>query len=358
MPLKNKIKLNRWLAPIAFLYGVGLAVRNMFYDRGWFKSVSYSEVPIICIGNLALGGTGKTPHTEYLLRELCKKYRIAVLSRGYKRKSKGFVLANETSTSAEIGDEPYQIKQKFPACIVAVDANRNRGIQKLLALPKGNVPELILLDDAFQHRAVMPSFSILLTKASNLYVNDRLFPVGRLREPIKGAERANVIVVTKCDNDLSPIDFRIIERSLPLRPMQQLFFSKIVYDTLQPLYPALAEKERTILSDTEVLLVAGIESPEYMIEEVRKRTKNVHTILYPDHHDFVEKDYTHIDNQYQALPKEKRMILLSEKDAARMKDNPLLPAEWKKDLYCLPIRVSFLKDNGKILLEQIEKQLK
>ena len=358
MSLVNNIKLNRWLAPIAFLYGMGLAVRNMCYDWGWLKSTPHEGVPIVCIGNLAMGGTGKTPHTEFLIRKLSERHRIAVLSRGYKRKSKGFLLADDASTSVDIGDEPFQIKQKFPACLVAVDADRNRGVRRLLALPKEKRPELILLDDAFQHRAIKPSFSILLTKASQLYVNDCLFPVGRLREPKSGAGRANVIIVTKCSRDLLPIDLRIIERSLLLRPMQQLFFSTIEYDALQPLFPELAEKGRNILPDTEVLLVAGIESPEYMIEEVRRRATNVHPMVYPDHHYFTEKDYKHIDQHFQALPQEKRMLLLSEKDAARMKHDPLLPVAWKKDIYCLPIRISFLQEQEEILLQQIEKLIK
>ena len=185
MPDKNDFVLNHYLTPISFLYEIGVRFRNKLFDWEILKSKQFA-VPVICVGNLAVGGTGKTPHTEYLIRLLKSKYRIAVLSRGYKRKTSGFVLADAASTSRQIGDEPYQIKQKFPDIIVAVDASRRHGIEQLLALPESARPELILLDDAYQHRYVQPSFSVVLTDFNRLYYEDTLLPTGRLREPAPG----------------------------------------------------------------------------------------------------------------------------------------------------------------------------
>ena len=345
------------LYPFALLYGVGVGLRNFCYNHGLFRSRWYREIPTICIGNVALGGTGKTPHTEFLIRKLSQKYKVAMLSRGYKRKTKGFLLATPQSTSVEIGDEPCQVKQKFPHCIVAVDANRNRGIQRLLSLPKKECPELILLDDAFQHRAVKPTFSILLTKYSRLYVDDHLVPVGTLRDEKSSAQRADVVIVTKCPQSVKTIDLQRVAQHLALLPMQHLFFSQICYDEIQPIFPEFVDTPQRIDSDTHVLLVAGIESPEFMIKEVQRQTPHVSSIIYPDHYVLSTKDYQQVDAHWQKIPPQKRMLLLSEKDAARLKDDSRLPSTWKGELYYLPIRISLLQDREDEFLQLIEKQL-
>ena len=239
MQKNDKIKLNSYLAPLSFLYGIGIWLRNRLFDWGILHSEQYS-IPVICIGNLSVGGTGKTPHTEYFIRLLKDKYRIAVLSRGYKRKTSGFILADSESSSLEIGDEPFQMKNKFPDILVAVDANRRRGIQNLLSLPEKDRPEVILLDDAYQHRYVHPSLSIVLSDYHRLFYNDKLMPTGHLREPISNINRTDIVVVTKCDEDMKPIDFRVIEENMKLRAHQLLFFTSIVYGEVKPVFPSEA----------------------------------------------------------------------------------------------------------------------
>ena len=215
----NKIK--KLLLPLSALYGVVVWFRNKLFDWSILPSEEFS-VPVICVGNITAGGTGKTPHVEYLIELLKKDYKVAVLSRGYKRKTSGFVLADTQSTVKTIGDEPLQIFKKFPDIIVAVDGNRRRGIKKLLNIPEEKRPEIILLDDAFQHRYVKPFLSILLIDSNRLIYEDTLLPAGRLRESRAGKDRANMVVVTKCSPELKPIDFRLISKHLDLYPYQDL----------------------------------------------------------------------------------------------------------------------------------------
>lgn len=221
------IKIHKWLYPASWLYGAAVMMRNKLFDWEVLQSKSF-DIPIISVGNLAVGGTGKTPHTEYLIKSLCNQYNVAVLSRGYKRHTKGYVLATPESTARSIGDEPYQMHQKFPSVTVAVDEKRCHGIEKLLALQKPSI-DVILLDDAFQHRYVKPGLSILLTDYHRLFCDDTLLPAGRLREPISGKNRAQIVIVTKCPQDIKPIDYNIITKRLNLYPYQQLFFSSFRY---------------------------------------------------------------------------------------------------------------------------------
>ncbi len=193
-------KIHKWLYPVSWLYGAVVIIRNKLFDWGLFRSKSF-DVPVICVGNLSVGGTGKTPHTEYLIKLLHDKYQVAVLSRGYKRRTQGYVLATPQSTARTIGDEPYQMYTKFPSVTLAVDENRCHGIEKLLALKKPAV-DVVLLDDAFQHRYVKPGLSILLTDYHRLFCDDALLPAGRLREPVSGKNRAQIIIVTKCPQDI------------------------------------------------------------------------------------------------------------------------------------------------------------
>lgn len=347
MPKENTIRLKHYMYPLSFLYGIGVMIRNQFFDWGLFTSERY-PVPVICIGNLAVGGTGKTPHTEYLIRLLKNRYRVAVLSRGYKRKSSGFILAGEKSTSWEIGDEPFQMKNKFPDILVAVDANRRRGIRNLLALPNLLKPDVILLDDAFQHRHVSPSFSIVLTDCHRLFYYDKLIPVGLLREPATGIRRADMVIVTKCDNDMKPIEFRIIEENMKLQAHQSLHFTHIIYEEIQPVFPGSA-KQRTknkIKKEDEILLISGIASPVRFIQEAEKYSDHVTIMNFPDHHAFTKSDFGRMKEIYDRMASVDKLILVTEKDAARLKDHPHLPEEWKKCLYYLPIIIDFCTDRN------------
>jgi tetraacyldisaccharide 4'-kinase len=342
MSTDNAFKLNYLLAPLAPLYGLGASVRNLLFNWGILSSAEY-QVPVISVGNLSVGGTGKTPHTEYLVRLLKANYRVAVLSRGYKRNTNGFVLADENSSAQSIGDEAFQVKNKFPDVVVAVDGNRQRGIRTLLALPTEQKPEIILLDDAFQHRYVAPSLSILLTDYHRLFYKDHLLPFGRLRERRHGMHRADGIVVTKCPDDLLPIDYRIIEGEMGLLSHQHLYFTRIVYGQLQPVFPLALNRHSDNFSDSdnEVLLLAGIASPEPFIREVEKRFQSVTPILFPDHHAFERQDIKKISDAFARLKSTDKFILVTEKDAARLSNNPLTPEEWKEVLFYLPITIEF-----------------
>lgn len=358
MLTNQTIKSSKFLLPLSFIYGLVVRVRNSMFNHKILKSESY-DIPIICIGNLAVGGTGKTPHTEYIIRMLKERYRIAVLSRGYKRESSGFILANDNSSSRDIGDEPYQMKRKFPDIIVAVDADRRRGIRKLLSLGTDIRPEVILLDDAFQHRYVTPSLNILLTDSHRIYTKDRLLPYGRLREPKEGAERADVIIVTKCEEDIQPIEFRIIEEEIHLAPYQKLFYSKIVYGELEPLFKGVAKRRELskIESSTHVILISGIASPEPLLREVGKQTKSIISITFPDHHSFDKQDIKSIESKINGIDSDDKIIITTEKDAARLRDLPFLPKSWQSMIYCLPITIAFRQGKESQFMDLIYKHI-
>ena len=218
------IKINEWLTPLSWLYGLGVGFRNHLFEIGILKSKSF-DVPVISVGNITVGGSGKTPHVEYLIRLLQDKVKVAVLSRGYKRKSKGYVLANKQSTAREIGDEPYQIMKKFSDIYVAVDKNRCEGIERLTSDENTKNTDVILLDDAYQHRYVKPGINILLVDYHRLIIYDKLLPAGRLREPQSGKSRADIVIITKCPADLKPMEFRVLTKALDLFPYQKLFFT-------------------------------------------------------------------------------------------------------------------------------------
>jgi tetraacyldisaccharide 4'-kinase len=312
------------LFPFSLLYGFITWMRNLCYDLGVLKSHSF-QIPIIAVGNLSTGGTGKSPQIEYLLRLFSDK-KTATLSRGYKRTSAGFQLANEHSTAQTLGDEPFQFYKKFPNVNVAVDANRVNGIQELMH----KIPdlELILLDDAFQHRKVKAGLYILLTAYDDLFSEDWMLPTGNLREFTSGKKRANVVVVTKCPADLSKQDQEKIAQSLQLLPHQTLFFSTIVYDDF-----AYAEKQKMaveIIRNQPKILVAGIAKPTYFFDYL----KNPNDVLltFPDHHSFTAEDIAKI--QLQAADKP---IVTTEKDYVRLKG--LLPEE---QLFYVPIRTKII----------------
>ena len=352
---ENFIRINHWLYPLSRLYGIGVCLRNKLFDWGWLRSKSF-DIPVICVGNLAVGGTGKTPHTEYLIKLLQKEgMSVATLSRGYKRKSRGYVLAGEQSKVQQIGDEPYQMKSKFPNVRVAVDENRCHGIEQLLKLDKPAV-DVVLLDDAFQHRYVKPGMNILLTDFHRLLCDDTLLPAGRLREPSNGKNRAQIVIVTKCPDDVKPIDFNIIAKRLHLYPYQQLYFSRFRYGMLQPLFPQKANNGKvpaSLRGDEQVLLVTGIASPASLVKEVKSYTSHVKLLAFDDHHDFNSKDLQQIKEQFMCLEEKKRMIITTEKDATRLQSHPALDEALKPYIYVLPIEIDFLQNQQYIFNQNI-----
>lgn len=342
MKWDNLIHKLRFLSlPMSCLYGMGVRFRNKFFDEGILKGESF-DIPVICVGNLAVGGTGKTPFIEYLIRLLKDKYRVAVVSRGYKRLSKGFVLAGKNHSYMDIGDEPFQIKHKFPEVAVAVDANRCEAIRQLMLLPDEKRPEVILLDDAFQHRYVKPSYSLLLTNYHRIYSHDCLIPAGRLREPRSSAQRADMVVVTKTPLALKPIDYRIVEADLHLRAHQPLFFTSIEYGKLQSVFPdkaiALTEK-----APYTILAVSGIAFPAPFQEKLREMSKTVHVLEFPDHHDFTERDLCHISKEFQSIQAKDKLIVMTEKDAARLMAKQNLKEDMMPYCFYLPIQIAFLQ---------------
>lgn len=362
LQLDKDLKINKALLPLSWLYGVGVGLRNKLFDWGILPSEEFS-VPVISLGNLTVGGTGKTPHTEYVIRMLMKKYRIAVLSRGYKRKSTGFFMANRNASVESIGDEPYQMYKKFPNIIVAVDADRRRGIKKLLQLPEAKRPQIIILDDAFQHRYVKPSFSILLTDFNRLFYKDTLLPAGRLREPWKNNDRANIVICTKCPKELKPMDYRIISKNMELYPYQDLFFSSIYYENLLPLFkrgnPVKTESvERLKKESYSFLLVAGLADPTTMINYLKGYTDDLHMLLYSDHHFFTDKDIQSVISAYKNIKNNKKIIITSEKDAMRLINNSKIPENIKKSFFYLPIEVVFQLEQDSLFRQKIEAHVK
>lgn len=336
------------LLPFSFIYGIGSGFRNFLFHIGALKSKRF-DVPVLCVGNITVGGTGKTPHTELIIAELQKKFRVACLSRGYKRKTSGFILADEHSTAREIGDEPMQIKKKFPHITVACDADRVRGIEKLLALPEP--PQVIVLDDAFQHRYVQADKNIVLVDYNRPVYQDMLLPAGRLRENTGALKRADYIIVTKCPADIQPIERRILSKHLKVKPYQQLYFTTMEYGTIHRL--SSKAKEAALNRDSSILCVTGIARPEPYVEYLKTFTKNVTELRFPDHHFFTGKDIQRIGEAFEALGEKDKYIFTTEKDAVRLAACNL-PQELKRHIYYIPIVPAFIQKECSILKELSE----
>ncbi len=340
------IKIRKWLLPLSWFYGVGVKLRNIMFEMGVLKSRSF-KVPVISVGNITVGGTGKTPHVEYLVKLLKDSCNVAVLSRGYKRKTRGFVLADEKSTARSIGDEPYQMKLKFPNVHIAVDRNRCHGIEMLTDNSVAKDVDVILLDDAFQHRYVKPGVNILLVDYHRLTIYDRLLPAGRLREPVSSKSRADIIIVTKCPAVLKPMEYRVIIKAMNPYPYQALFFTTLVYDDLRPIYCGEDRPLTSITDDEHVMLLTGIASPEQLLMDLEPYAKNIYPVTFGDHHDFTEEDIERINSEFDSLPSPKT-IITTEKDAARLFGTNGLSDEVRHHIYTLPVRIKFM-------LEQEEK---
>lgn len=330
------------LLPLSKIYGFAVGVRNLMFKWHILKQREF-PVPVVVVGNISAGGTGKTPHTEYVIDLLRYKYHIGMLSRGYKRKTKGFVLATSRSTPLDIGDEPYQIYQKFGRDIsVAVCEDRCTGIEELLRLdPRIN---LIVLDDAFQHRYVKPTVSIVLTEFNNPVFFDKLLPLGRLREPAKAIYRADMVVVTKCPPQLKAIEYRIFKNNLKLFPYQKLFFSRFNYSSLRPLFPDI-RKDAPHMSwlgpDDTVLVLSGIANPKPLVRYLKGFKATIKVKVFPDHHNFNRKDLDAITKRFNELEGKQKIIVTTEKDAVRLINNPYFPHQLKPYIFYQPVDVTF-----------------
>lgn len=335
------------LIPLSWIYQLAISIRNRLFNLKIIPSREF-HLPTISVGNITVGGTGKTPHTEYLVELLTERYRVATLSRGYKRKTKGFRIAQNNSTVAEVGDEPLQIKKKYPNITVAVSEKRVEGVEQLLKLEGDQLPEVVLLDDAFQHRYITPGINILLTDYNRLITRDHLLPWGRLREPAQNHLRAQIIIVTKCPKTLKPIDERIITNELGLQPFQNLFFTTLDYGTFQPVFPedAATWKDQSQNAPT-FMLVTGIANPKPLKEELKTRTPNVKELTFPDHHAFTTKDMLEIGKQFRLIENTEKYIITTEKDMIRFRGMHDVPDEVRAHMFFLPLKIKFLNNEGK-----------
>ena len=357
--LMEKIRkiLSPILFPISLIYGLVVYFRNRLYDYSVYKSTSF-KIPIISVGNITVGGTGKTPHIEYLVEILQKDFKVATLSRGYKRTSKGFILATTQSSSSEIGDEPRQIKQKFPEVFVAVDSDRVNGINKLLEL----CPDIdvVLLDDAYQHRKVKVNQSILLIDYSRPISKDHILPFGNLREQSSEMSRANTIIITKTPSGLKPIDRRILLNEIKSYPYQDVYFTSFHYGDLMPVFNI--EKKTISIHDIKnysILLVTGIANPKPLLDYLSENvSKNIETIQFSDHYQFTDSDIEFIEKKFHELKSINKVIITTEKDAMRLQIFSNIANNLKENWFYLPIKVIFQNDQAEYFNQQINEYVR
>jgi tetraacyldisaccharide 4'-kinase len=339
------------LFPLSLLYGFGVSVRYALFSTNILREKEFN-IPIISVGNITVGGTGKTPHIEYLVSILKNDFGVATLSRGYKRKSKGFKIAGENPNVSEIGDEPKQIKQKFTDITVSVCAKRVEGINRLLENDKDNKLHVILLDDAFQHRYVKPGLSILLIDYNRPITKDFLLPMGNLREKPHQMRRANIIIVTKTPITLKPIERRIMEKELNIFPYQTMYFTSLKYGN--PVSVFKQKNHYLLLDDSfSVLLFTGISTPLPLVEYLEKQCGEISHIAFSDHHNFRLKDLMKIKNEFASIGNENKVIITTEKDAMRLQDLKFKEVIADLPMFFIPVEIDFiLKDK-----EQFNKQI-
>ena len=333
--MKTSFRIYNVLRPLGWLYGLVSYIRNRIYDKGIIKSTAF-PVPVIGIGNITVGGTGKTPHTEYLVTLVKDTFRTAVLSRGYGRCTHGYILARPLSDSREIGDEPRQILTSFPDIDVAVSEDRAEGISNLI---RARAPQAIVLDDAFQHRKVTPSLNILLVNYNRNILSDAILPAGRLRESAAGRVRAHIIVVTKCPPDLTSDNMDSLASKLKVNARQQVFFTAMQYGNIYSMDGSADAPSQ----DTAVLTVSGIANPAPMEAEIRARFSAVESMSYPDHHNFSAHDIRNIQKRLDRMPADS-VIVTTAKDAARL-SSMSLAQDLRSRIFVLPVKPVFLRDS-------------
>ncbi len=338
---------NILLAPLACLYQGITGLRNRLFDMNILKSVKF-DFPVICIGNLSAGGTGKTPFTAFITRFLLPEYRVAVLSRGYKRKTKGFQLADAASKASIIGDEPYELKRKFPDVCVAVDEKRVHGIEKLRE-DQSDI-QVVLLDDAFQHRAIKAGLNILLTDYNRLFTNDYQLPYGMLRESRKGYKRADIIVVTKCPETISENEISDIRNKIKPLDGQEMYFAGLVYSDIYQLFKPEFRLKINELHGREIILMTGIVSPEPAMNYMTGCGTKVELMQFPDHHFFTADDY----RKLMSKSKNEKLIVITEKDAARIVTDENFPTELKEKIYVLPVEITIFQNREQHLITKIK----
>lgn len=340
------------LFPFTLLYRAIIAIRSSLYEVNLLKSVSF-DVPVISVGNLNTGGSGKTPMIEYLIRQLDPFIRVSVLSRGYKRRTKGYLNVTVDATYSEVGDEPLLLKKKYPGVPIAVGEERALAIPQLLQNYDG--VQLVLLDDAYQHRGVDPYINLLLTEYGNRYTRDFLLPMGRLREPRKAAERADMIVVTKCPADLTEEAMKTITNEINPSPRQKIYFSTLRYHTA---YNAFHTDERILLRDQAVFLMTGIANPDSLVQFLMDRELVYFHRKFPDHYAFTKHDIATVIDSFEKMEEVKKVFLTTEKDLVRLVPHLHYFRSKGIDVYILPIEVQFLGRSDEFIQDIREKLLK
>ena len=355
------------LYPVSLIYGLITRFRNFLYNVKILPSSEFS-IPVICIGNITVGGTGKTPHTEYITELLQKQFKVAVLSRGYKRTSSGFKIITALSTVAEAGDESLQIARKFPNALVAVDKNRKNGIKKIIE----SYPEIevILLDDAFQRRQITPGLSILLTDFGRLMTRDCMLPYGNLRENVSNIRRADIIIVTKTPVDINPTQKEIIEKEINKAPYQNIFFTSVKYNRPDPVFRIdnlsseldfLPKPDFSKPDLTGILLVTGIANPRPFKEFIKTIANEIVHLQYSDHYKFKEKDIATISKSFAKLKSPVKYIITTEKDSVKLKEFTNFIDSLKNKVYYFPISINFLNDHknnfDKLIIEYVRKHI-
>lgn len=330
------------LLPFSFLFGLIILLRNLIYDKN-FLSVTVFQIPVISIGNLTTGGTGKSPMTEYLIRLLSVRYKIATLSRGYGRKTNGFHWVENSSPTSEVGDEPKMFKTKFPEVLVSVDEKRVSGIKKILS--QFPTVQVILLDDAFQHRAIKPSCNILLMDYKDIFKVDFMLPSGNLREWKSGKNRADILVVTKCPPVFSPIEERRFEKQIKKSKNQKLFFSYLKYGDLisadSSIRHPMFNKEYYFSRDYSVLLFSGIANPKPLYDYLEDNAKEVVKLRFMDHHDYTYMDLKLVKEKFDTIVNKNKIIVTTEKDFIRINNSEFDEYLHSLPLFILPVEVAF-----------------
>ncbi len=327
------------LYPLALLYGAIVWLRNKLYDAGVLSSIQFS-VPVISVGNLSTGGTGKTPHIEYLIELLQYEFRVGTMSRGYKRKTTGFFIAGSDSDARQMGDEPMQYFSKYPEIVVSVCEDRMTGIPQLLR--EHPDIDVILLDDAFQHRSVKPGVNILVTDYARPFYKDYILPFGRLREQRKAYKRAHIIIVSKCPREITASEMKVVTEQIRPLPHQKVFFTGITYKGLVNFF--INEPLTMPAGPVNIVFVSGIAQPEPVLQHLRKQAANVHLLRYPDHHYFTLANIEEIKQTYLNWDAEHKIILTTEKDATRLMLHYTELAGWNIPVAVLPIKISFIKE--------------
>lgn len=347
-----------FLYPISVIYGFIISIRNFLYDTHILKSVKFEDVPIISVGNITVGGTGKTPHVEFIVSFLKDNNKVAVLSRGYKRKTKGFLIAEKDSNSKQIGDEAKQIKQKFPEVIVAVSESRVKGVRKLLALEQK--PDVIILDDGFQHRKISPGLSILLIDYNRPISRSHYLPYGNLRDNPRQKNRANIIIVTKTPKDVKPIDMRVIEQNLNPFAYQSLYFSSHKNLALTSVFKNsefIVDEKNLHKEKYTILAVTGIANNFSFLKHIKSISTDFEILKFSDHNKYSEKDIKKIVEKYNKIKNSKKVIITTEKDAIKLMELNIKQKEIKSRMFYYPVTPQILSPSSEDFKKQIIKYI-